>query len=58
MFGSLLLPSSSSPNKNSAVVMMESQDAQRGIRICIESARYTIEIIFTMYQHHDFFRTW
>ncbi|KAK0383019.1 hypothetical protein NLU13_8935 [Sarocladium strictum] len=58
MFGSLLLPSSSSPNRDSAAAMMRSPNAQRGIRICIESARNTIEIIFMMYQHHDFFRTW
>ncbi|EFY85752.1 hypothetical protein MAC_08222 [Metarhizium acridum CQMa 102] len=54
MFGSFLLPSS--PTERASI--MRSQETQRGIQICIDSAKSTIEIIFMMYQHHDFFRTW
>ncbi|KAF7547530.1 hypothetical protein G7Z17_g7683 [Cylindrodendrum hubeiense] len=50
MFGSLLI--NSSPGER------ESVSASEGIQKCLDSAKQTIDIIYHVYQHHDFFRTW
>ncbi|OLN96829.1 putative transcriptional regulatory protein YJL206C-like protein 1 [Colletotrichum chlorophyti] len=51
LFGSILLTSSSSERASIP-------GSSEGIRLCLESAKQTIEIIYQTYQHHDFFRTW
>lgn len=50
MFGSLLI--NSSPGERASV------SASEGIQKCLDSAKQTIDIIYHIYQHHDFFRTW
>ncbi|KAH7159517.1 fungal-specific transcription factor domain-containing protein [Dactylonectria estremocensis] len=50
MFGSLLI--NSSPGDRASVPCSE------GIQKCLDSAKQTIDIIYHVYQHHDFFRTW
>lgn len=50
MFGSLLI--NSTPGDRAIFSSAE------GIQKCLESAKQTIDLVYHVYQHHDFFHTW
>ncbi|KAI9172762.1 transcriptional regulatory protein [Paramyrothecium foliicola] len=53
-FGSFIL----APTSEQRTALLSLSDAQAGMAISIEAAKHTIEIIYTMYQHSEYFRTW
>jgi hypothetical protein len=51
LFGSVLL--TSTPAERASI-----PQSVEVIQKCLESAKQTIQVIYQMYQHHDFFHTW
>ncbi len=51
LFGSVLL--TSTPAERASI-----PQSVEAIQKCLEAAKQTIQVIYQVYQHHDFFHTW
>lgn len=51
LFGSILL--TSTPSERASI-----PQSAEAIQKCLDAAKQTIQVIYQVYQHHDFFHTW